>query len=313
MKMAQETVFVGIDVSKASLDVAVWPTGETFQVGNDREGRADLVRRLCRLRPEAIGLEASGGYEREAMRALSKADLPVRRLNPIRVRRFAQACGLLAKTDRIDALVIARFVATLPSREWERNEAAERLAELVTARRQLCEEAARASNQAEHATQPLLRRLAERRIQRLRDDLRALDKAIEAAVRADPELARKDELLRSVKGVGPVFSHTLLALMPELGKLTNRQAAALVGVAPYACDSGRLRGPRHICGGRRTVRDVAYMAALSAAKYNPALRAFSERLKAAGKKPKVVLVAVMRKLVAILNAILRDGRSWQTN
>ena len=309
--MAQETVFVGIDVSKASLDVAVFPTGETFQVGNDQEGRAELVRRLRALQAEAVGLEASGGYEREGIKALSKAGLPVRRLNPLRVRQFAQACGLLAKTDRIDALVIARFIATLPSRDCERNEAAERLAELVTARRQLCEEVTRASNQAEHASQPLLRRLARRRIQRLQDDVRALDQAIEAAVHANPELARKNQLLRSVPGVGPVFSHTLLALMSELGKLTNRQAAALVGVAPYAFDSGVLRGQRHIFGGRRAVRDVAYMAALSAARHNPVLRAFRERLLAAGKKPKVVLVALMRKLITILNAILRDGQPWQ--
>ena len=311
MKMAQDGVFVGIDVSKASLDVAVFPAGESFQVGNDREGRAELVRRLLKLKPEAIGLEASGGYEREVIKALSKAELPVRRLNPLRVRQFAHACGLLAKTDRIDALIIARFVATLPTRQAERNEAAERLAELVTARRQLCEEITRASNQAEHAGQPLLRRIARRRIDRLKDDLLTLDKAIEAAVRADPELARKDQLLRSVPGVGPVFSHTLLALMPELGKLANRQAAALVGVAPYAFDSGVLRGQRHIFGGRRPVRDVAYMAALAGAIHNPVLKAFRQRLLTAGKRPKVALVALMRKLVTILNAILRDGQPWQ--
>jgi len=311
MKMAQDGVFVGIDVSKASLDVAVFATGESFQVGNDREGRAELVRRLCKSKPEAIGLEASGGYEREVIKALHKVDLPVRRLNPLRVRQFAQSLGLLAKTDRLDALVIARFVATLPTRQAERNEAVERLAELVTARRQICEEITRASNQAEHAGQPLLRRIARRRIDRLKDDLLTLDKAIEAAVQADPELARKNQLLRSVPGVGPVFSHTLLALMPELGKLANRQAAALVGVAPYAFDSGVLRGQRHIFGGRQAVRDVAYMAALAGAMHNPVLKVFRQRLLAAGKKPKVALVALMRKLITILNAILRDGQPWQ--
>jgi transposase len=311
MKMTQEVVFVGIDVSKATLDVAVYPTGESFQVGNDRDSRAALVRRLGKLKPEAIGLEASGGYEREAIKALSKADLPVRRLNPLRVRQFAQAMGLLAKTDRIDALAIARFIATLPTRRQQHDEAVEALAELVTARRQLCDEITRASNQAEHASQPLLQRMARRRIDRLNDDLSTLDKAIAAAVQADPDLARKDQLLRSVPGVGPVFSHTLLALLPELGKLTNRQAAALVGVAPYAFDSGVLRGQRHIFGGRQAVRDVAYMAALCAAKHNPVLAVFRQRLLDAGKKPKVAIVAVMRKLVAILNAILRDGRPWQ--
>jgi transposase len=310
MKMAQESVFVGIDVSKARLDVAVLPEAESFQVANDREGRAELVRRLGKLKPEAIGLEASGGYEREAIKALSKAGLPVRRLNPLRVRQFAQACGLLAKTDRIDALLIARFVATLPTREAERNEAVERLAELVTARRQICDEITRASNQAEQTTQPLLRRLARRRIDRLKGDLLVLDKALQAAVQADPELAGKDQLLRSVPGVGPVFSQTLLALMPELGRLTNRQAAALVGVAPYAFDSGVMRGQRHIFGGRKAVRDVAYMAALAAARHNPVLKAFRQRLIAAGKKPKVAIVALMRKMITILNAILRDRLPW---
>lgn len=309
--MAQQSVFVGIDVSKARLDVAVLPAGEAFHVGNDREGRAELVRRLRKLRPEGIGLEASGGYEREAIKALSKAELPVRRLNPLRVRQFAQACGLLAKTDRIDALLIARFVATLPCRQAERNETVERLAELVTARRQICEEIARASNQAEQATQPLLQRLARRRIDRLRADLLILDKALHDAVQASPDLARKDRLLRSVPGVGPVFSHTLLALMPELGALANRQAAALVGVAPYAYDSGVMRGQRHIFGGRKAVRDVAYMAALAGARHNPILKTFRQRLIDAGKKPKVALVALMRKLVTILNAVLRDARPWQ--
>ena len=310
--MAQESVFVGIDVSKARLDVAVLPAGEAFQVGNDRDGRAELVRRLRGLKPTGIGLEASGGYEREAIKALSKADLPVRRLNPLRVRQFAQACGLLAKTDRIDALLIARFIATLPTRQAERNEAVERLAELVTARRQICDEIVRASNQAEHATQPLLRRLARRRIDRLKDDLLLLDKALHDAVQASPDLAHKDQLLRSVPGVGPVFSHTLLALMPELGALTNRQAAALVGVAPYAFDSGVMRGQRHIFGGRKAVRDVAYMAALAGAAHNPVLKAFRQRLIAAGKKPKVALVALMRKLITILNAILREDQPWRT-
>jgi transposase len=311
MKMTQDGVFVGIDVSKATLDVAVWPTGESFQVGNDQEGWAELVRRLRKLRPEAVGLEASGGYEREAIRALSKAELPVRRLNPLRVRQFAQSIGLLAKTDRIDALAIARFVATVPTRVEQPDAAVEALAELVTARRQICEELVRASNQAEHASQPLLRRIGRRRIERLQQDLLDLDKAIKDAVQADPELARKDQLLRSVPGVGPVFSHTLLALLPELGALTNRQVAALVGVAPFARDSGTFRGERHICGGRQAVRDIAYMAALAGGRHNPVLAAFRKRLLAAGKKPKVALVAMIRKLVTILNAILREGQPWQ--
>lgn len=309
--MAQSGVFVGIDVSKARLDVAIYPTGETFQVGNDRDGRAQLIARLRTLCVEAAGLEASGGYEREVFKVLLKAGLPARRLNPFRVRQFALACGLKAKNDRLDAQVIARFVATLPTRQAERDQAVEQLAEMVTARRQLCEEITRAGNQAEHTELALLRRLARRRIQRLQADLLALDEAIAKAVQADPELARKDDLLRSVPCVGPVFSHTLLGLLPELGKLTNRQVAALLGVAPYDFDSGAFRGQRCIAGGRRAVRDVAYMAALAGARHNPVLKAFRERLLAAGKKPKVALVALMRKLITILNAILRDNQPWQ--
>ena len=311
MKMPQISVFVGIDVAKDHLDIAVIPTGEVFQVVNDREGRADLVRRLRGLGCEAVGLEASGGYERAVLKALLKADLPARRLNPFRVRQFALACGILAKNDRIDAAVIARFVATLPSRQTLRDEAAERIAELVSARRQLSEEMTRAGHQAEQAQAALIKCLFRRRAQRLAEDIRLIDEALAKAVAKDPELARKAALLRSVPGVGPVFCHTLLGLLPELGSLTNRQVAALVGVAPYDCDSGRFRGQRHIFGGRKAVRDVAYMAALAGGRHNPVLSAFRQHLLEAGKKPKVVLVAMMRKLITILNAIIRDGRPWQ--
>jgi transposase len=311
MKMPQVSVFVGIDVAKDHLDIALIPDGEAFRVVNDRDGRAELVKRLRAAQADAIGLEASGGYERALLKALLKAGLPARRLNPFRVRQFAQACGILAKNDRIDAGVIARFVATLPTHQAICDEAAERVAALVTARRQLTEELTRAKAQDEHSDLPLLRRLAKRRAERLAADIRAIDQALAKAVASDPELARKDALLRSVPGVGPVFSHTLLGLLPELGKLANRQIAALVGVAPYDCDSGRFKGQRHIFGGRQPVRDVAYMAALTAGQHNPVFRAFRERLIKAGKKPKVAITALMRKLVTTLNAILRDQRPWQ--
>jgi transposase len=313
MKMAQGEVFVGVDVSKDWLDVAVWPADQAWRVANDRPGRGDLVRRLKRLGGlQGVGFEASGGYERGLLKALLDADLPARRINPTRIRKFAQACGVLAKTDRIDALMIARFAATLPGRLAERNKAAEALAQLVTARRQLCEEMTRATNQAQQADQPLLKRLAKRRAARLSEDIAALDAAIAKAVASDPELARKDALIRSVPCVGPVLSHTLLGLMPELGKLSNRAAAALLGVAPFDRDSGLMKGQRHISGGRQPVRDVAYMAALVGARCNPVLAAFKQRLQAAGKRPKVIIVALMRKLITILNAMLRDGTSWAT-
>lgn len=311
MKMAQCEVFVGIDVSKAVLDVAIWPDGESFQVGQDREGRQALIRRLKRLAVSVVGLEASGGYERPVMKALFDAGLTVRRVNPWRVRRFAEACGVLAKNDRADAKIIARFVATFPDEPTRPNPKAEKLAELVTLRRQLTDELTRAKNQAAHAGMALIRRLAERRMHRLKLDILVLDKAINAFVAEDPDMARKNALLRSVPGVGPVFAHTLLALMPELGSLTNRKAAALLGVAPYDCESGQFKGQRRIFGGRQPVRDVAYMAAIVAGQKNPILKEVRTRLLAAGKKPKVVIVAIMRRLITILNAILRDNTPWK--
>ena len=309
--MPQLKVFVGIDVAKDHLDIALDPSGEVFRVNNDRQGRAELVKRLAALGPERVGLEASGGYERTVLQSLLKADLPVCRLNPFRVRQFAQALGILAKNDRIDAGVIAHFVATLPTRQAVQDDNAAQIAEMVTARRQFCEEMTRASAQAEQAQATVIKRLAKKRIQRLAADIKQIDLALAKAVKENPELARKAELLRSVPGVGPVFCHTLLGLLPELGTLTNRQIAALVGVAPFDCDSGRSKGQRHIYGGRKAVRDVAYMAALASGKHNPVLAQFRQRLLAAGKKPKVVLVAMMRKLVTILNAMLKSGQVWQ--
>lgn len=311
MKMAQSEVFVGIDVSKAVLDVAIWPGGASFQVSQDREGRQALVRRLKAMAVSVVGLEASGGFERPVMKALFDAGLTVRRVNPWRVRRFAEACGVLAKNDRADARVIARFVATLPDEPTRPNPQAEKLAELVTLRRQLTDDLTRAKNQAAHAGQALIKRLAQRRIQRLKLDILLLDKAIHAFVAEDPDMARKNALLRSVPCVGPVFAHTLLALMPELGGLTNRQAAALLGVAPYDCESGQFRGQRRIFGGRRAVRDVAYMAAIVAGQVNPVFKQVRTNLLAAGKKPKVVIVAIMRRLITTLNAILRDNTPWK--
>lgn len=309
--MAQDQAFVGIDVSKAWLDVAFLAEGERLRVANDRAGHRELIRRLQRHPITAIGLEASGGYERHALNALLDAGLPARRVNPLRVRQFAKACGILAKNDRIDALIIARFLAAIPQRKAERDRAAEAVAELVTARRQLCDELTRTNNQAEHAANPLITRLASQRAKRLKASILLLDKAIEEAIAAKAHIARKCALMRSVPGVGPVFAHSLVGLMPELGTLTNRQAAALLGVAPFDFDSGTFQGQRCIFGGRRDLRDVAYMAALVASQRNPVFKDFNDRLRANGKKPKVALVAVMRKLIVTLNAMLRDNQPWQ--
>ena len=308
--MTHHDVFVGIDVSKAQLDVSLWPVEVSHAFANDRKGCAALARYLLKLGPVAIGLEASGGYEREALAVLCKAGLPVHRLNALRVRRFAQGCGVMAKNDRIDALVIARFLSCVPQREAVQDPAATALAELVTARRQLTEDLTRCTNQAEQTRQVVLRRLAARRAARLKADILMLDKAIAAAVAADERMDQRNRLMRSVPGVGPVLAHTLLALMPELGSLTGRQAAALVGVAPFDCESGTFKGQRRILGGRKPLRDAAYMAALVAGRHNPLMATFKQRLAKAGKPPKVIIIAIIRKLVVTLNAMLRDDQPW---
>jgi transposase len=309
--MAQIVATAGIDVCKDRLDVAVHPTGEPFSVSNDATGWRELVRRLSRAEVRAIGIEASGGYERGAIGALLEAGLAVRSVNPWKLRLFARAAGVLAKNDRLDAHVIARFVATLPSREVRRDRAVDHLAELVTARRQLVDDVQQIGNQAEQLRDAALRRLQARRIRQLERDIAMLDRRIARAIAASPLLSARRDLVCSMPGVGPVLAATLLALLPELGSLSNRSVGALVGVVPYDFDSGRMKGLRHIFGGRAAVRRVLFMAAQAAALFNPVLKAFKQRLVGAGKKPKVAIVAVMRKLIVTLNAMVRNGTPWQ--
>jgi transposase len=306
-----EHCYGGIDVSKDRLDVMVLPQGKSFTVGNDKAGWSALIERLAGLRLAAVGLEPSGGYERGVIRALLAAGLSVRRINPNRLRQFARARGALAKNDRLDARLIAEYVAIMPTRVVHRDAAAERIAEVVTMRRQLCDEHVAVENQAAHLEDAMLRRLAKRRLARLKADLLLLDKRLAEMVAAEPDLACRYERLTSMPGVGPVLAFSLIAWLPELGHMSRKQIAALVGLAPYDHDSGKLKGSRSIYGGRRPVRNVLYMAALSAGRYNPALKAFRDRLAAAGKKPKVIIVAVMRKMITTLNAMLRDGAPWQ--
>lgn len=313
--MTQDAVFVGIDVSKARLDVAV-TTGEAWTQSNDRAGWTALIGRLTAMGPQEVGLEPSGGYERGVLEALSAAGLPVRRVEAGRVRRFAEVLGLKAKTDRIDAMLIARFVQTLPGRpvepDVEPDVSSRALAELVDTRRALCEELVRVRNQSEQIRDPMLRRMAVRRANRLKADVVLLEKRLAETVAADRELAERDRRLRCVPGVGPVLSWTLMAHLPELGRLTHRQIAALVGVAPYDRQSGAFKGRSMIRGGRAVVRNVAYMAVLSGARFNPALAAMKNRLAAKGKPAKVILVALINKLMIYLNAIVRDRSEWRT-
>jgi transposase len=309
--MAQMASSVGIDVSKDRLDVAVHPDGMAFSVANDEGGWRELSRRLRPLGARAIGIEASGGYERGVIGALLKTGLAVRSVNAWKLRQFAKAAGLLAKNDRLDARAIAWFVATLPCREVRHDPALDHLAELVTARRQIVDARLRLANQLEQVRDAALRRMQARRIRQLELDVAQLDRRIAQSIAAAPALAARCELLCSVPGVGPVVAATLLALLPELGSLGNRPIGALVGVVPYDFDSGKMRGLRSIFGGRAAVRRVLFMAAQAAALWNPTLKAFKQRLLDAGKKPKVATVAVMRKLIVTLNAMVRDNRPWQ--
>jgi transposase len=303
--------FCGIDVAKERLDVMVLPEQQCSSVRNDPAGWAELVEWLRGFSISAIGLEASGGYERGVMRALLVAGMSVRQINPFKLRQFANASGVLAKNDRLDARMIASFVAIMPTRPAQRQAPAiERLAETVTVRRQLSEQKVAAENASRLLEDAMLRHLSRRRIARLAADIAQLDERLVEIVAADAALAHRYQLLTSMPGVGTVLACTLIALLPELGRMSRKQVAALVGVAPYAFDSGKLKGKRCIWGGRAPVRQVLYMAALSASNWNPVLKAFHNRLAAVGKLPKVVIVAVMRKMITTLNAMVRDDVVW---
>lgn len=303
--------FGGIDVSKDRLDVVVLPEEKCSSVSNDPVGWADLVERLRGSSIAAIGIEASGGYERGVVRALLTAGIPVHQVNPFKLRQFARASGVLAKSDPLDARMIASFVAIMPTRPVQRKApAAGRMAEMLAVRRQLSAEKIAAENASRLLEDAMLQRLSCRRIARLAADIAMLDGNLVEIVGTDATLAHRYRLLTSMPGVGPALACTLIALLPELGHMSRKQAAALVGVAPYAFESGTLKGRRCIWGGRAYVRQVLYMAAMSASNWNPGLKAFHDRLKAAGKKPKVTIVAVMRKMITTLNAMLRDDVVW---
>jgi transposase len=309
--MGEAERFVGVDVAKGWLDVAVRPGGEAWRVANDAAGLAGLAGRLGALGPTLVVLEATGGLELPAAAALAAAGLPVAVVNPRQVRRFAQAVGRLAKTDRLDAAVLAHFAdAVRPEPRPLPDVAARELGALVARRRQLVEMLVQ-EKQRRRAAGGRVGAAVQRHVRWLEDELAAADRELGGAVRASPAWREADDLLRRVPGIGPVASATLLAGLPELGALGHRQIAALVGVAPLNRDSGTLRGRRAAWGGRAPVRAALYMAALVATRRNPVIRARYARLLAAGKPKKVALVACMRKLLTILNAMLRDRAPWQ--
>jgi len=302
--------FVGIDVAKAALEVFIGSAGAAFSVANDEAGIRELLRQLTP--PDFVILEATGGLETPVASALATSGIAVAIVNPRQVRDFARATGRLAKTDRLDAEVLARFgEAVRPEARPLANEQAQALGALVTRRRQLIEMLTAEKNRRARAPKVLHRSIDEH-IRWLEKRLSGLDAELAELIRDTPLWRERDELLRSVPGVGKVLSSTLLAQLPELGMLNRKQIAALAGLAPFNRDSGKLRGSRCIWGGRAQVRRVLYMATVAGLRSNPAIRTFYLRLRANGKHAKPALIACMRKFLVILNAMLHNKTHWQT-
>jgi len=303
--------WIGIDVAKATLDVAVRPGGDAWQATNDEPGRAALVERLRGYEPVLIVLEATGGLERALVAELVAARLPVAVINPRQVRDFARSANILAKTDRLDAGVLAHFGEALqPAPRALADAELDELQALVARRRQLVGMLVAERNRlglARARVRPSITAV----IELLRQQLEALDREIDRFLKSSPVWRERDDLLRSAKGVGPGLTSTLIADLPELGQLRRQHISALVGLAPFNCDSGQFRGQRHIWGGRAKVRAALYMATLVATRFNPTIRETYGRLLAAGKPKKVALVACMRKLLTILNAMVRTGTHWR--
>jgi transposase len=303
--------YVGIDVSKATLDVAVRSDGEVEQVENNEAGIAGLVERLTKVSPVLVVMEATGGYESLVAGALSARGIPVAVVNPRQVRDFAKAAGILAKTDRIDAQVLARFGEALrPEPRPFPSAEAQELEALVARRRQILDMLTMEKNRRGIARTEAMRRRIDKHIAWLEKALRLANDDIDTTIRKSPVWREQEDLLTSVPGVGPVTARTLLAQLPELGQLSRQKIAALVGVAPFNCDSGTMKGLRTTWGGRGQVRAVLYMATLSATRSNPAIRRMYHGLVGRGKKKKVALVACMRKLLSILTAMTRDRVHW---
>ncbi len=306
-------VYVGIDVAKAYLDIAVRPTHAHWRAANTEDGIAGLTERLRTLQPALVVLEATGGYERTVTAALAVAGVPVAVVNPRQVRDFAKATGTLAKTDTLDADALAHFAdAVRPEPRALPEAAAQALDALLVRRRQLVNMLVAEKNRLQAAMAPVRDRVA-RHITWLEQELADLDDDLDHTIRTSPVWREHDQLLRSVPGVGRVVATTLLAELPELGMLTRQQIAALVGVAPLNRDSGTVRGRRAVWGGRARVREALYMATLVATRHNAVIRAFYARLCTAGKAKKVALIACMRKLLTILNALLKQRTMWNAD
>jgi transposase len=306
-----DRITAGIDVSKDRLDVALRPRGERFAVARNGPGLDDLVARLRALQPDLVVLEATGGLETVVVAALAAAGLPVAVTNPAQIRAFAKAIGQRAKTDPIDAAAIAHFgeaTGLVPRPLPDR--ATQQLADLVARRRQIVDMIGAERQREKRATGRIQRSIG-RLVKALERELASVDIDIDEAVRGSPAWREKEDLLSSVPGIGPVISRTLIAELPELGALDRKQIAALAGLAPFTRQSGQWRGKSFIGGGRPSVRRALFMGAMVAVRHNPVLKAFFARLRAAGKPAKVAIIAVARKLLTMLNAIVRDGTPWK--
>jgi transposase len=307
-------VFVGIDVAKDRLDVHLLPSGEAFAVPRDHAGLEALAARLAQAVPALVVLEATGGFESTVAAALSGAKLPLAVVNPRQIRDFARAIGRLAKTDALDAQVIALFAERIrPEPRPLADAEAQRLAELVARRRQIVEMIGAESNRRRQARDPELQRDLDSHLVWLHQALARIERDLDDTIRGSPAWRATEDLLASAPGVGAVTARTLSADLPELGRLDRRRIAALVGVAPINRDSGTFRGRRMVAGGRSSVRRVLFMATLTAVRFNPPVRRLDQRLIQAGRPAKLALTACMRKLLVTLNAMVRDGRRWADN
>jgi transposase len=306
------SLFVGIDVAKDKLDLARSDSDAVLTVANDAAGIDQLLQTLRAAAPALIVIEATGGLEQPALQALLDASLPVALANPAHVRHLAKGLGWLAKTDAIDARVLVQFARVAAPRLAEKRSKNQlELDALVTCRRQLTHVRTEQTNRRASTTSAAARRALDKVLATLAQQIQSLDRQIAKLIASDDDMNHLDKLLKSVPGVGPILSATLLAELIELGTIGHRQISALVGVAPFNRDSGRFKGKRTIRGGRTAVRSVLYMATLAAMRFNPVIARFARRLTEAGKFPKVVIVACMRKLLTILNAMIRNNLSWQ--
>lgn len=305
-------MFVGIDVSKQRLDVHARPSGEEWSVSNDAKGHVELVRKLSSLSPSLIVLEATGGYQAAVAAELGANKLPVAVVNPRQVRDFAKATGRLAKTDAIDAAALAHFAESIrPEPRPMPDELTLELQALVTRRRQLIDMRTAESNRLETCRVMPVRRNIQKMINMLTKQIGKVDDDIDTTIKNSPLWREREDLLSSAIGVGPTTARTLLTQLPELGKLNRREVAALVGVAPFNDDSGKRKGVRRIRGGRGEVRSVLYMATIAAVRFNPQLQGMYQRLLARGKLKKVALIACARKLLTILNAMMKTNTPWR--